>query len=147
MLTGTVLVSLGSGLLSTLTVSSGANNWIPYQTVAGLGIGASTEQAGVAVQSLLDEDEAPIGIAVVLFFQNLGPAIFISVANSVFVQKLAIDVGERFPGVDARVVMESGATALRGLVRPSDVPELLKIYNSALTRTFVIAAAIAAASV
>jgi len=147
MLSGTVLVSLGSGLLSTLTVSSGAGMWISYQAIAGLGIGASTEQASVAVQRLLDEDDAPIGLAVVLFCQNLGPTTFISVAHSVLLHKLTMDIRKRLPGIDPREILHSGATELRRLVDAADVPVLLDIYNSALTRTFVVAAVMAAASV
>lgn len=147
MLAGTVLSSLGAGLLSTLTVSSGAEKWIWYQVIAGLGIGASTEQASVAVQQLLDQADAPIGLAVVLFCQNLGPATFVSVANSVLLRKLTTDIPKWLPGVDPKDVMRSGATELRRLVDPEDVPVLLDIYSNALTRTFVVAAAMAAASV
>lgn len=147
MLTGTVLVSVGSGLLSTLTISSGSNRWIPYQVIAGLGIGASTDQPSVAVQRLLGEADAPLGVAVVLFCQNLGPTISVSVANSVFAQILTTGVRERLPDADPQVIMDSGATVLRGMVPPSDVEVLLEVYNCAVTRTFVVAAAMAAASV
>lgn len=147
MLTGTVLVSVGSGLLSTLTISSGSNKWIPYQVIAGLGIGASTEQPSVAVQRLLGEADAPLGVAVVLFCQNLGPTISVSVANSVFAQTLTTGVRERLPDADPQVIMDSGATALRGMVPPSDIEVLLEVYNGALTCTFIVAAAMAAASV
>ncbi|OIW30033.1 major facilitator superfamily transporter [Coniochaeta ligniaria NRRL 30616] len=147
MLTGTVLVSVGSGLLSTLTIYSGSNQYIPYQIIAGLGIGASTDQPSVAVQRLLGEADAPLGVAVVLFCQNLGPTISVSVANSIFAQILTTGVRERLPDAEPQVIMDSGATVLRGMVPPSDVEVLLEIYNGALTRTFLFAAAMAVASV
>ncbi|POR36837.1 Uncharacterized protein TPAR_02955 [Tolypocladium paradoxum] len=147
MLAGTILVSVGSGLLSTLKVSSGANRWIPYQIIAGIGIGASTEQPSIAAQSLLSEADAPIGVAVVLFCRNLGPATFISVANSIFARTLATGIRSRLPGVDPGLITESGATALRDQVSPEDLGALLGVYNEALTRTFIVAACIGAASV
>ncbi|KJZ69116.1 hypothetical protein HIM_11495 [Hirsutella minnesotensis 3608] len=147
MLAGTVLVSIGSGLLSTLQASSGAGKWIPFQIIAGLGIGASTEQPSVAVQSFLAEEDAPIGVALVLFFRNLGPSIFISVANSVFAQTLASDLETLLPNVDTHLIISSGATAMRDLVDEKDLGSLLEAYNKGVTRAFVVAAALAAASV
>lgn len=146
MLAGTVLVSVGSGLMSTLQASSGPNRWIPFQAIAGLGIGASTEQPCVAVQSFLDEADAPIGVAVVLFCRNLGPSVFVSVANSVFARTLAAELGKLLPDVDSTLVAGSGATSLRDLVAPDDLQVALSAYNKAVTRTFVVAAALAAAS-
>ncbi|KYK54409.1 major facilitator superfamily transporter [Drechmeria coniospora] len=147
MLAGTVLVSLGSGLLSTLRVSSGSNLWIPFQIIAGLGIGASTEQPSVATQSLLAEADAPIGVAVVLFCQNLGPATFISVANTIFARTLSTEIERRLPGLDPAIIRDSGATALHSKVAPDEVGVLLELYNEALTRTFLVAAVLAAASI
>lgn len=38
-LCGTILASVGSGLLSTLQVSTGSRFWLGYQVVYGLGVG------------------------------------------------------------------------------------------------------------
>ncbi|KAH8886123.1 major facilitator superfamily transporter [Thozetella sp. PMI_491] len=146
MLAGTILVSVGAGLLSTLRPSSGANLWIPFQVIAGLGIGASTQQPAVAVQSTLPENDVAIGIAIVLFLQCFGPTATITIAQAVFASSLNADIRASLPGVDPREVQNSGATALRGLVSPEQFDMLLEIYNSAVTKTFIVAAAMAAAS-
>ncbi|KAF4776913.1 major facilitator superfamily transporter [Colletotrichum scovillei] len=147
MLAGTVLVSVGAGLLSTLKVSSGANLWIPFQVIAGLGIGASTQQAAVAVQSSLEEADVAIGVAVVLFFQCFGPTTAITVAQAVFASTLTSGITSNIPGVDAQAIRTSGATQLRDLVSPNQFGTLLQVYNHAITRTFIVAAVMAAASV
>ncbi|KAL0783338.1 hypothetical protein CaCOL14_001244 [Colletotrichum acutatum] len=147
MLAGTVLVSVGAGLLSTLQVSSGANLWIPFQVIAGLGIGASTQQAAVAVQSILEEADVAIGVAVVLFFQCFGPTTAITVAQAVFASTLTSGITSNVPGVDPQAIRNSGATQLRDLVSPDQYGTLLQVYNHAITRTFIVAAVMAAASV
>lgn len=147
MLAGTVLVSVGSGLLSTLKVSSGANLWIPFQVIAGLGIGASTQQAAVAVQSSLEEADVAIGVAVVLFFQCFGPTTAITVAQAVFASTLTSGITSNLPDVDPQAIRNSGATQLRDLVSPNQYGTLLQVYNHAITRIFIVAAAMAAASV
>ncbi|KAK5656050.1 hypothetical protein OQA88_5189 [Cercophora sp. LCS_1] len=146
MVAGTVLLPLGSGLLSTLTVTPSNSLLVAAQILAGIGVGISTDQPGILIQSLLNQADAPIGIAVLLFCQNLGPAIFVTLANAVFAGRLAKEVTAAFPTVDAVAVASSGATGFYQLVRVEDVPALLEIFNRALTRTFVIAAGLAAAS-
>ncbi|KAK2028471.1 major facilitator superfamily transporter [Colletotrichum zoysiae] len=147
MLAGTVLLSVGSGLLSTLQATSGADRWIPFQVVAGLGIGVSTQQAAVAVQSSLGEADVAIGVAVVLFFQCLGPTTAITVAQAVFASSLTSGIAAGMPGVDPNVIRGSGATQLKDLVPPEQFDALLHIYNHAITRTYLVAAALAAASI
>ncbi|KAK1981584.1 major facilitator superfamily transporter [Colletotrichum cereale] len=147
MLAGTVLLSIGSGLLSTLQATSGAGRWIPFQVIAGLGIGVSTQQAAVAVQSSLKEADVAIGVAVVLFFQCLGPTTAITVAQAVFASSLTSGIAAGLPGVDPEVIRGSGATQLRDLVPPEQFGALLQIYNGSITRTYLVAAAFAAASV
>ncbi|GKT44705.1 efflux pump roqT [Colletotrichum spaethianum] len=147
MLTGTVLLSVGSGLLSTLKVTSGANHWIPFQVIAGLGIGVSTQQAAVAVQSSLEEADIAIGVAVVMFFQCLGPTTAITIAQAVFASSLTSGILANFPGVDPKLIRDSGATGLKDLVPSEQFEVLLQIYNHSITRTYLVAAALAAASI
>lgn len=147
MLAGTVLIAVGAGLLSTLRVQSGAGQWISFQVIAGLGIGASTQQAAVAVQSTLTEGDVAIGVAVVLFFQCFGPTTAITIAQAVFSSDLASGISTKIPGMDPRKVQSAGATQLTSLVSPEKLSLLLEVYNHAVTRTFLVAAAMAALSI
>ncbi|KAF4912758.1 Efflux pump roqT [Colletotrichum viniferum] len=147
MLAGTVLIAVGAGLLSTLRVQSGAGQWISFQVIAGLGIGASTQQAAVAVQSTLTEGDVAIGVAVVLFFQCFGPTTAITIAQAVFASDLASGISTKIPGMDPRKVQSAGATQLTSLVSPEKLSLLLEVYNHAVTRTFLVAAAMAALSI
>lgn len=147
MLAGTVLIAAGAGLLSTLRVHSGAGRWISFQVIAGLGIGASTQQAAVAVQSTLNEGDIAIGVAVVLFFQCFGPTTAITIAQAVFSSDLASGLSIKLPGVNFGEVQTAGATQLASLVSSEKFDTLLEVYNHAITRTFLVAAAMAAGSI
>ena len=140
-------MSVGAGLLSTLDPLSSPKTWVPYQIIAGLGIGASTEQPSIATQSSLDEADAPIGVAVVLFCRNLGPAAIVSVANAVMARTLKTEIGRQLPSLDPGVVASAGATILKESVPAQHFTVLLNIYNQAITRTFLVAALLAASSV
>lgn len=83
MILGTVLLSIGSGLLTTLTVDSPKSKWVGFQACAGMGIGLALQQPMVAIQTVLDGDrmsgDLPGGIAIIAFVQTMGGALFISV--------------------------------------------------------------------
>ncbi|KAH8901413.1 major facilitator superfamily transporter [Thozetella sp. PMI_491] len=144
MLLGGILAAVGAGLLSTLTTISGSNLWIPFQVIAGLGIGFGTQQPAVLVQSLLEDDDGTLAVAIVVFGQCFGPTVSITVAQAVFSSVLISGITSQIPGLDPEAVRNAGATDLRKLVAPSQLDALLGIYNRALTRTFITAAVLAA---
>ncbi|KAH8693846.1 major facilitator superfamily transporter [Talaromyces proteolyticus] len=147
MLLGSALLATGAGLLSTLVPSSGKGRWIPYQMLAGLGIGIATQQAVVAIQALLSGEDVNIGIALAIFTQCFGPTVFITVSQAVFEGTLTNGLNNHLPGlVSPSQIKNLGATELRDLVSPVQFPILLEVYNYALSRTYLTASIMAALS-
>lgn len=99
------------------------------------------------MQSTLAEGDVSICVAVILFFRCFGPTAFITVAQAVFTSTLASGLRAQIPGIDPQTIRDAGATQLRGLVPVGDVGTLLAIYNHALTRTYLVAAAMVAVSI
>lgn len=147
MLASTILSSVGAGLLTTLSVHSRADRWIPYLVIAGLGVGLGEQQPAIAVQSTLDPTDVPIGVAFILFIQSFGPTVFITVAQAVFSEVLVSKLTAQLPGLNAEAIKNAGATELQHMVSAQDRPVVLQIYNLALTRTFIVSTAMAAATV
>lgn len=81
-----MLMSIGTGLLTTLRVDSGSPEWIGYQVLAGLGMGLGMQQSGLAAQVVLRAEDVPIGASLMFFGQQLGGSIFVCVAQTVFLQ-------------------------------------------------------------
>lgn len=79
MLLGTVLMSVGAGLLTTLTPDATMGHWIGYQAIYGIGVGLGIQQPMIAVQTALDIKDIPTASCMIIFFQTMGGAIFISV--------------------------------------------------------------------
>jgi hypothetical protein len=67
MIASSILAAVGAGLLYTLTPESDHNYWIGYQAIIGIGIGLGMQQPLIAVQTILDISEIPIGTSVVCF--------------------------------------------------------------------------------
>ncbi|KAF2460858.1 DNA repair protein RAD50 [Lineolata rhizophorae] len=135
---GTALFTAGSGLLYTLGSASPPRAWIGYQIAAGLGAGATVQVPFIAVQAALPERDMPTGNAVAIFFNTLGGAVAISVAQNVFVNTLAAEVGGRVPGLDPSRVVGVGATELRDAAPPQALEGVLEAYAKAVRMAFVL---------
>ncbi len=142
MFLGCILTSVGVGVMTTFKPYTGHTKWIGHQVILGLGSGMSFQQPLLTAQVVLKDEDLSIGTAVVFLAQNLGSAICISIAQSIFTNQLTKGL-EKIPQVDSKIVQEAGATNLRTAVSAQDLPSVISAYNQALVGTFYLAAAIA----
>lgn len=147
MLISSVLMSIGAGLLTTLEVDTGSSKWIGYQFLFGAGVGFGMQQVLVAVQTALPAEDVPIGTATMMFFQTLGGALFISVAQNVFTNQLIKNLAVIVPDLDAGIVLNTGATELKHVIDSRFLSGVLTAYNKTLTETFYVAVACGAVSI
>ena len=132
-----VLSSIGAGLLCTFTPDTSQAGWIGYQFLYALGLGCGFQQTTIAAQAVLKPRDVSVGTAVVLFIQIFGGALFVAVAQNLFTTTLIQKVVElNIPGLDPQVIVAAGATGLRNIVKPEDLPALLVAYNAAIIKAF-----------
>ncbi|KAK7055960.1 major facilitator superfamily transporter [Favolaschia claudopus] len=143
MLASSVLVTVGAGLMSTFTTHTGHSKWIGYQAIYGLGMGMGMQGPLIAAQTVLDLKDVPVGTSLAMFLQNLGGALFVSVGQNVFQNKLTSGLVSNVPGVDPAIVFLAGATNLKNAVDPQYLPAVLEAYNSALVVAFQVGIAMA----
>ncbi|KAJ3495868.1 hypothetical protein NLG97_g3077 [Lecanicillium saksenae] len=147
LMASSVCMSIGAGFLSTLRIDSAASAWIGYQCLFGFGIGLGIQQPVIAVQTSLEPEHVAIGTALLQFSQSLGGAVFVSVAQNIFQNKLAssiISAGN--PEVDLRDVLALGATQFRQHFSGEALQIVVDAYNMAITSCFYVAAALGALS-
>ncbi|MCJ1307148.1 hypothetical protein MMC25_000794 [Agyrium rufum] len=116
MIAGSMVLSIGTGLITKWKPLTGAGEWTGYQFLLGAGGGLAIQQAHSAAQTVLSNADVPTGAVVIIFAQILGGTLFISVADAVFTN------------------------------RPQYLTQVLDAYNAAVTTTFYVAVALAAAS-
>ena len=143
MLLSPLLCAVGAGLLSTLTPSAGINHWFGYQVIYGLGMGAGFQNAYLGPQNVLPRADVPLGMALMFFMQQLGGAIFLSVGQNIFSSQL-VDSLSGIANLDTEAIINTGATALHSIVPPSEFGTVVDAYSYALTRVFIMAAALSA---
>ncbi|KAI4128159.1 MAG: hypothetical protein LQ338_002861 [Usnochroma carphineum] len=147
MIISSILMAVGVGMMSTWTTHTNHSHWIGYQVIYGLGVGFGMQQPLMAAQTVLPLDDVPIGTTIIIFVQTLGGALFISVAQNIFTNRLINNLITDVPTVNAGIVSHTGATNLRKAVDPASIGGVLTAYNSAITQTFYVSVAMAALSI
>ncbi|KAH8808301.1 major facilitator superfamily domain-containing protein [Xylogone sp. PMI_703] len=142
MIIGAAIFTVSAGLLYTLRVSSNVAKWVCYQLLAGFGAGGGIQLPFIAVQTVLNNNDMPTGNAMAIFFNSLGGAISISIAQNIFSNGLVKNLPKYAPGVSEELISRAGATALRTVVSAAQLPGVLKAYMAALNEAFIISIAV-----
>ena len=147
MIASSIFMAIGVGLMSTWKVDTGHAQWIGYQIIYGAGVGFGMQQALMTAQTVLDLVDIPVGTSLIMFMQILGGALFISVAQNIFTNRLAGNIATYVPGLDPDIILNTGATSLKNNVDAGLLPGVLFAYNKALTQTFYVSLALASLSI
>ena len=82
-----------------------------------------------------------MGNAVVIFFNALGGALSVSVAQNIFSNTLVKKVPVYAPWVNPAKVVAAGATHVSDVLSRQDLPEVLQAFDVAVTSSFILAIA------
>ncbi|CEO58664.1 hypothetical protein PMG11_03371 [Penicillium brasilianum] len=125
---GSILMSIGTGLLTTVQphLTSRAK-WIGFQMLCGVGIGFGEEQGIYMVQTTLPEEDVAIGVGIVFFAQTFGGALFVSVAQTVFLENISKALKTMAPNLDPHSVLNNASA---GSAQTS--PELQAVFAPAI---------------
>lgn len=140
MWTGSLLLTIGSGLIFTLTATSTQSQWIGYQFIAAFGAGICRQIAFSAVPLVLSKDDLPTASALVAFCNSLGPTFAIAIGQSIFTTEVEQQLAQ-VSGIDMKAVMMGGAAGL-GVVAPGPLLVLVRqAFRAALSKVFVLSIA------
>lgn len=142
-----VLFTVGAGMITTFGLDSPIRVWLGYQVICGLGLGIGFQLGILVVQNVLPPKDIPVATACVQFFQSIGGAIFIAVAQTVFQNGLIDGVRRDVPGLDPRIFINSGASQVKEILRILGMEQyataVLTAYLAGLRNAFYITVACA----
>ncbi len=145
-----VLFTVGAGMLTTLALDSPLRVWFGYQVLAGLGIGIGFQTGVLVVQTVLPMELVPVATACVQFFQSLGGAVFIAVAQTVFQNGLIENIERDAPQIDPKIFINSGANQVRKILadmgQSQALDAVLNAYLQGLRHAYFISVGCAAAA-
>lgn len=140
-----VLLTVGAGMITTFQLDSPTGVWLGYQVLTGLGIGVGFQLGVLVVQNVLPREDIPVATACVQFFQSLGGAVFIAVAQTVFQNGLIEGVERDAPGLDPETFINSGADQVRQILQSMGQEQyttaVLTAYLAGLRNTYYISLA------
>ncbi|KAL1870953.1 hypothetical protein Plec18167_007260 [Paecilomyces lecythidis] len=129
---GSILMSIGTGLLMTVRPQHTSRaKWVGFQILCGAGIGLGEEQGLYMVQATLLENDVATGIGLILFAQTFGGALFVSVAQAVFLENISKALRTLAPNLDPHSVLDGASTGSSHTSR-----ELQPVYAVAIKDAF-----------
>jgi len=144
MVVGAVFTTVGSGLIYTLDIGSPSSEWIGYQALAGIGTGLTIQLPLIVSQGVsLPADISSVS-SMILFFQTVSGSVFISVAQALFANRLLQEVQQNVPDVSPAHVVATGASELRDVFEPEQLPGILRSYMSGLQDAYALSIALGA---
>ncbi|UNI20457.1 hypothetical protein JDV02_006542 [Purpureocillium takamizusanense] len=138
LLGGGVLATIGAGLLYLLNVDTSTGKWIGYQIVAGAGWGMAFQIPMIAVQGSTTPKDLASSTGMLLFFQCIGGAFFVSGAQSAFINQMVPAVLRNAPTVDMGKLVLTGATEIRKAFPVEQQPIIIDGYMTGLKVVFAI---------
>lgn len=151
LLSGWILWSVGLGLFSTLTPTSGLGKQIGFSLITGFGVGQTLQVALVALQGAVPRKDMAVVTAMRNFARNLGAALGIAIASTI-VNTLTIHdlTPQGWSTAQVRSALEN-PSALFSPSSPTSLTseqlsELRLAYSNGFRVVFLVLASIAAVS-
>ncbi|KAK6821547.1 hypothetical protein RU639_007677 [Aspergillus parasiticus] len=141
-----ILTPIAAGLLTTVSVEQSLTSLLCYQALLGVGAGVGFQGPQVAAQTILPVNDSPMGIALIIFAQNFGPALFVSIAQTIFTGQLLTHLESLLPNLDTYSLSAMGMSDLEKYVPSADIPRVIEGYDKALTTAFFLPVGLACAS-
>ncbi len=143
MLTGSLLMPIFSGLLTTIGVDTELAIILCYCCFYGFAGGVGFQSPQSAVQTALPEADASIGLSIIIFAQQFGPAVAITAAQRIFTNKLSQNLQELAPGLNSTTIETMGLTDIKNLVGPENLNNVLLGFDRSLVQTWYLAVGLA----
>jgi hypothetical protein len=140
-ISSSLCMSVGIGLLTTLTSDTSRPALVCFQILLGLGLGMGIQSPISAVQAVLAPEYAPIGVSIIMFARTLGGAIAVSISQNVFANRLSSALISTVPNLDPAAVLATGATTIEDIVGTEYTAEEVSALQSALARVFMLPSA------
>lgn len=87
-------------------------------------------------------------MAIIIFCQNMGGAVFLVAANSIFTNGLRKELEKHIDrvGISADVILGAGVTSIRGLVSGDELTAALECYTTAISHVMYLGVGAAVAA-
>lgn len=128
--------------MTTWTLNSTYAQLICYQGLSGFASGIGWQAPQLAVQTSLPATDVPLGLAIVLFAQNFGPALFIAIGSAIFTNRLTANLHDYAPGLNVTSIENLGLSDIKDSIGPEKLGDVLLGFDKAVSQTWYLAVAL-----
>jgi hypothetical protein len=128
LLVGALLATAGNSKIYTLNAGTPTGQWIGYEVITATGIGLALQVPLIYNQALVPADDMPAATSLTLFIENTGTALFVASGEAAFTNGLLTSLRANLPQLDAKEVLDAGATQIRKLFSGAELDEVLASY-------------------
>ena len=143
MVIGTILLSVGAGLMTTFHTHTPAIQWIWYQILFGIGAGLAFQQAYTAIQTILQEKYVATAIVCLSFAQELGGIVALAVSQSIFLNLTVSRLTKIDPNLDRQMIIKQGTVSLPTALHNQYHNAVYQAYTKTIVDVFYVGLACA----
>ncbi|KAH8681834.1 major facilitator superfamily domain-containing protein [Xylariales sp. PMI_506] len=149
MIAGTILMSVGVGLLTTITPDTSNGLLIMYPAIFGVGVGVGFQQPLTGAQTVLPRKDIPTGTSIIVFGQTIGAAIVLSIGQAVYDNRLIANINTYLGIVieTGNKLLTDGTSELAATLTAEQQPLLVNAASKSLTQTFYVGLVMATLSI
>ncbi|SPJ81566.1 related to aflatoxin efflux pump AFLT [Fusarium torulosum] len=147
MLLASIIMPVAAGLITTFKIDTSFERLILYTGLSGLAYGIGFIGPQTAVQTVLPEEDVPLGLSIMLFAQSFGPAVAIPIAQVLFTNRLSINLENLVPGPNQTNISNIGLTEMVASVPPSESRDVLVAVDKSLGQTWYLVVGLASTAI
>lgn len=144
MLAGSIVMPIFAGLMTTITVKTALVKLGLFSGFLGFGSSIGYQAPQIAVQTVLPAQDVNIGLGIILFAGQFGPAVFLTAAQNIFSSRLVDNLQSLALNFTTASIDNMGLHGLKDSVPAGKLDLVLKGLDQSLSQTWYIAVALAA---
>lgn len=142
MIFASVCMPIAAGLMTTYSLDTNLVQIILYSGFAGFAGGIGFQGPQSAVQTTLPASDVNLGIGVILFAQNFGPALSIAIAQVIFTNQLSQNLERVVPGLTPSSIENNSLSDIKNRVPAEKWIEVFAGIDQSLIQTWYLAIAL-----
>lgn len=142
MVAGTMINTIGAGLMVTLNTTTSTSLSTAFMFIVGTGAGIGGNQPFTAVQAVLHEDDLPIGNGLSVFGLQLGTSLAFAIGQTTFLTKIfhTLEHNVLTASIPRAQVIAAGASHLDQLAKAPEALVVLRgAYADGIRDTMIVA--------
>ncbi|KAI4644463.1 hypothetical protein J4E93_006366 [Alternaria ventricosa] len=138
-LVGAILAVAGNIKIHSLDASTPTRDWVGFELLTATGVGLALQIPMIANQALVSADDLAAVTSMSLFMENTGTVFSVASSEAAFTNGLLSSLARNLPQLDAKEIMDAGATQIRGLFSGNELDQVLKGLNGPRPSTILFA--------